>query len=85
MLIILEEEGHVHKPQQGLNIGGSGVHPAPVGGIGGAMAQAASNNNAPFNHKPPVSAPKLDSFKMIKVIGKGSFGKLIQETGMHFD
>jgi hypothetical protein len=27
-----------------------------------------------FNPK-PQSAPRLDSFKMIKVIGKGSFGK----------
>lgn len=65
------------KPQQGLNIGGSGVHAAPaMGGIGGAMAQAA--NSTHFNHKPPVSAPKLDSFKMIKVIGKGSFGKSVR-------
>lgn len=63
-----------HKPQQGLNIGGSSAHPAPVvGGLGGAMERAA--NSAHFNHKPPVSAPRLDSFKMIKVIGKGSFGK----------
>ena len=69
--------GAMTKPQQGLTIGGPGVvHPAPaVGGIGGAMAQAASLMH--FNHKPPVSAPKLDSFKMIKVIGKGSFGKSV--------
>jgi hypothetical protein len=64
------------KPLKGLNIGGSGALPAPaMGGIGGAMAQAASSTH--FNHKPPVSAPRLDSFKMIKVIGKGSFGMLI--------
>mmetsp|Transcript_19389 Transcript_19389/g.40597 ORF Transcript_19389/g.40597 Transcript_19389/m.40597 type:complete len:847 (+) Transcript_19389:688-3228(+) len=29
-----------------------------------------------FYRKAPVSAPRLDSFKMIKVIGKGSFGKV---------
>ena len=28
-----------------------------------------------FYQKRPVSAPKLDSFKMVRVIGKGSFGK----------
>lgn len=68
--------GAMTKSQQGLNIGGSGAPPAPaMGGIGGAMAQAA--NLTHFNHKPPVSAPKLDSFKMIKVIGKGSFGMLV--------
>jgi hypothetical protein len=62
------------QPQQGLNIGGSGSQLTPVvGGIGSAMEHAAKN--AHFNHKPPVSAPRLDSFKMIKVIGKGSFGK----------
>jgi hypothetical protein len=27
--------------------------------------------------KRPVSAPKLDSFELVKVIGKGSFGKLV--------
>jgi len=29
-----------------------------------------------FHQKAPVSPPRLDSFKMIKVIGKGSFGKV---------
>ena len=28
-----------------------------------------------FHRTAPVSAPKLDSFNMIKVIGKGSFGE----------
>jgi PX domain len=66
--------------QQGLNIGG-GVVTSPRqqtsprgGGIGSVMEQAANNNGAHFNHRPPTSAPRLDSFKMIKVIGKGSFG-----------
>mmetsp|Transcript_27944 Transcript_27944/g.67329 ORF Transcript_27944/g.67329 Transcript_27944/m.67329 type:complete len:704 (-) Transcript_27944:302-2413(-) len=58
------------------------------GGIGGAMAKA--ENRSPlhmtqahvqglgdsFHRTAPVSAPRLDSFKMIKVIGKGSFGKV---------
>ena len=66
--------------QQGLNIGGiSSAQPhqqqtSPRGGIGSVMEQAANNNAAYFNHRPPTSAPRLDSFKMIKVIGKGSFG-----------
>ena len=60
------------------------------GGIGGAMAKAANNNQGigglntqpfveglgdSFHRTVPVSAPRLDSFRMIKVIGKGSFGK----------
>jgi hypothetical protein len=58
------------------------------GGIGNAMAKA-SNTEQPqaqpephiqglgdsFYRTSPVSAPKLDSFKMVKVIGKGSFGE----------
>jgi serine/threonine protein kinase len=60
------------------------------GGIGGAMAKAANNmNDDDLNTQPfveglgdsfhrtvPVSAPRLDSFRMIKVVGKGSFGKV---------
>jgi hypothetical protein len=70
--------------QQGLNIGGTlSAQPSqqhqtsPRGGIGSVMEQAANNNVAHFNHRPPTSAPRLDSFKMIKVIGKGSFGTLM--------
>lgn len=73
----------LQQQQGGVSIGGSRAPDAPpsVGGLGGAMERAAFHNNnvaaataAHFNHKPPVSAPRLDSFKMIKVIGKGSFG-----------
>jgi hypothetical protein len=67
--------------RQGLNVGGFSSAQRLTslnggrGGIGSAMEHAANNNVAPFNHRPPSSAPRLDSFKMIKVIGKGSFGK----------
>lgn len=54
------------------------------GGIGGAVAKAENSSTAAhvkglgdsFHRTAPVSAPRLDSFKMIKVIGKGSFGKV---------
>ncbi len=52
------------------------------------MAKAANNHQGDLNTQPfveglgdsfhrtvPVSAPRLDSFRMIKVVGKGSFGK----------
>jgi len=76
---------NIHK---GLNVGTvlsvSGKEEDNVGGIGNAVEKS---NNAPqyqarvkglsdsFNQTKPISPPRLDSFKMIKVIGKGSFGK----------
>jgi Protein kinase domain/PX domain len=70
------QQNGLAKLQQGLNIGGSKAPvESSVGGLGSAMERAAVNS-AHFNHRPPVSAPRLDSFKMIKVIGKGSFGKV---------
>jgi RAC serine/threonine-protein kinase len=63
------------------------ISPFP-GGIGGAMANAeqypspqASQAHVKelgdsFHRTAPISAPRLDSFQMIKVIGKGSFGKV---------
>lgn len=75
----LQVRNHNHaqaQPVQGLNIGGaSPSRPPTAGGIGGAIAQAPTGDN--FNRRPLESAPRLDSFKMIKVIGKGSFGKCI--------
>jgi len=76
-------------PQPGLLIGRSSAHndqQYQQGGLGGAMAKAAERANdssekrshphyLPFNARPLESAPRLDSFKMIRVIGKGSFGK----------
>lgn len=64
-------------PVKGLNIGGAAAEQsAAAGGIGGAitMAAAAQRGAEPFNMRPLESAPRLDSFKMIRVIGKGSFG-----------
>jgi RAC serine/threonine-protein kinase len=65
------------------------VHGGSSGGIGGAMEQAQSGGAIPinqpakfdglgdsFDQRAPISQPRLDSFKMIKVIGKGSFGKV---------
>ena len=72
---------------QGLNIRGSPTPDAAdvvrqshgiAGGLGGAMAQAASNGA--FKRKAMESAARLDSFKMIRVIGKGSFGTLQHST-----
>jgi hypothetical protein len=76
----------VNKPVQGLNVGGTSIHQPPQGtpqsgGIGSAMEHAKTSGLAglgdsfSFNQTPLQSAPRLDSFKMIKVIGKGSFGK----------
>ncbi|GKY94176.1 hypothetical protein MPSEU_000383600 [Mayamaea pseudoterrestris] len=66
-------------PRQGLNIRGSPLldsssKQVAAGGLGGAMAQAASNGA--FTRSTMESAASLDSFKMIRVIGKGSFGKV---------
>jgi hypothetical protein len=64
---------------KGLNIVGGGFHTAvssnnPKGGIGGAMEAAGDGHMDKFHRKPLESAARLDSFKMIRVIGKGSFG-----------
>jgi hypothetical protein len=53
----------------------SAVPGASGGGIGGAMERAIHGLGDSFTPTKPESAPRLDSFKMIKVIGKGSFGK----------
>ena len=65
------------------------------GGIGGAMEQAQNGGSIPinqpakfdglgdsFDQRAPISQPRLDSFKMIKVIGKGSFGKPFCYSGL---
>ena len=49
------------------------------GGVGGAAAAPVRAHvqglGDSFYRTAPVSAPRLDSFKMIKVVGKGSFGE----------
>lgn len=52
---------------------------ANEGGIGNAVRNArptVEGLSDSFCQKKPVSQPRLDSFKMVKVIGKGSFGKV---------
>jgi hypothetical protein len=83
---MLEEEtidsnqGHYEVLQQaqsgvqlGGAVGGSGV--GGIGGIGSAMKEATLGIGGSFSQARLESPPRLDSFKMIKVIGKGSFGK----------
>ena len=77
------------KNQKGLTLGG-GVAETDIGtsgGIGNAMEEAQRGSIAvnhqskfdglgdSFDRRAPISQPRLDSFKMIKVIGKGLFGK----------
>ena len=79
-----ESEAEGVSQQQGLHVGGSshisGDAAAGGGGIRSAMERATSRGEdlppEGFRSRAPESAPRLDSFKMIKVIGKGSFGTL---------
>ena len=59
--------------QHGLQVGGA-PSAAPAGGLGSAMMLAAADAGTE-PHAAPAIQPRLDSFKMIKVIGKGSFGE----------
>ena len=62
-------------PQAGLQLGNP-LSGASSGGIGSAMKHATSQQiGTSFNQVKPESPPRLDAFKMIKVIGKGSFGE----------
>ena len=60
---------------QGLTVGGSGLDDSHtgIGGMRSAMENATRVGDG-LRSRPPESAPRLDSFKMIRVIGKGSFG-----------
>jgi hypothetical protein len=72
----------------GLNVGGIGsvVGHASAGGIRSAMENADSTSVADaFGNKPLESAPRLDSFKMMKVIGKGSFGNYYRLCRIEFE
>lgn len=77
-----QQNGTTTHIAQGVTLGAAPL--APVngagGGIGGAMENADMERRIEglgdsFLQVKPTSAPRLDSFKMIKVIGKGSFGK----------
>lgn len=66
----------------GVRLGSPAPQPKgpAVGGLSNVMENAKAQSNVQglgdsFYQKRPVSAPRLDSFKMIKVVGKGSFGK----------
>lgn len=61
------------QPQVGLQMG-IAVSGASSGGIGSAMERAPPGLGGSFNQTKPESPPRLDAFKMVKVIGKGSFG-----------
>lgn len=60
--------------QSGLQLG-MAVSGMGRGGIGSAMENATGGLGGGFRPTVPESPPRLDAFKMIKVIGKGSFGK----------
>ena len=62
-------------PQAGLQLGNR-LSGGSSGGIGSAMKRATSQQiGSSFHQVKPDSPPRLDAFKMIKVIGKGSFGE----------
>ena len=69
-----QQQQQKQSAQVGLQVGGAPAA-APVGGLGSAMMAAASASVADAPAPPPT--PRLDSFKMIKVIGKGSFGEFL--------
>jgi hypothetical protein len=61
-------------PQPGVQLG-SAVAGSSSGGIGNAMQNARPGTGGGFHQSKVDSQPRLDAFKMIKVIGKGSFGE----------
>lgn len=88
---MMQQQQEQGLPVRGVNImstENSVAEGVVSGGIGSAMENAKEAPQAKpephiqgladsFYRTTPVSAPKLDSFKMVKVIGKGSFGKLV--------
>lgn len=62
----------------GVRLGGAaspGGTSAAQGGIGSAIQNAGRPGQMPAQQQAMVSPPRLDSFTLLKVIGKGSFGK----------
>lgn len=78
------QEPYPPKQQQGLTLGkkeasaGGGIGDAVQGSgaVKATMQPTVPGLGDSFHQNPTVSAPRLDSFIMIKVIGKGSFGKV---------
>lgn len=84
--------------QQGVTVGGASGEKAngsSGGGIGGIVEGAQFGQQPPsnplakisglgnsFRQHTPVSPPRLDSFTLIKVIGKGSFGEELPTSAM---
>jgi hypothetical protein len=63
----------------GLRLGGAvspGGTPAAQGGIGSVIQNAGLPGQTPVQQQAMTSPRRLDSFTLLKVIGKGSFGKL---------
>jgi len=64
----------------GVRLGGAaspGGTPAAQGGIGSAIQNAGGPGQMPVQQQAMTTPPRLDSFTLLKVIGKGSFGKFI--------
>ena len=59
--------------QEGLTLGGRPQSSNVVGGIGSILEQ--QQQQGFLSSAKPTPPPRLDCFKMLKVIGKGSFGK----------
>lgn len=78
MTPLQQQEHQQHLQQQpGLQLGRA-VSGGGSGGLGSAMEHASQGLSSSFNRAVPESPPRLDAFKMIKVIGKGSFGTYLQ-------
>lgn len=86
-LMLQEEMSVSNKPQSqmmqhgqhGVQLG-SAVAGSSSGGIGSAMENARQGLGGGFHQTKPESQPRLDAFKMIRVIGKGSFGEFIVQS-----
>lgn len=64
----------------GVRLGGAaspGGTLAEQGGIGSAIQNAGGPGQIQAQQQSMISPPRLDSFTLLKVIGKGSFGKFI--------
>lgn len=85
-LMLQQELGLSTKPKtalqsQGLTLGGVSEHRGS-GGLRNELAQAPTGPSDGFHQKAPTSPPRLDSFKLHRVIGKGSFGKSITGSSL---